>query len=111
MMEHQEIKVLAARLVEEMESRHSADMAPKWTGGTLMVVPADASMKAYEMPVEKFMHKIVMMRDNLRVLEQQINANSELTEGEKLKLQGYITKCYGSMTSFNVLFRHDEDKM
>jgi hypothetical protein len=62
------------------------------------------------MSIERFMQKIVMMRDNLRVLEQQVNANSSLSVAEKVKLQGYITRIYGTMTSFNILFADDDDK-
>lgn len=110
MMDFQDIKLLAKKLVDEMESRSNADVAPKWEGATVMIVPRDQSLKSHEIPVDKLMHKVIMMRDNLRVLEQQINSNDSLSQGEKLKLQGYITKCYGSMTSFNFLFYNEEDK-
>ncbi len=109
-MEKHEIRALAKAIVHEMNIEHSAELAPKWEGASVFVVPKDASLKDHEIPLDKLMHKIVMMRDNLRVLEQQINAHDALSEGEKLKLQGYITKCYGSMTSFNFLFYQDDDK-
>jgi hypothetical protein len=109
-MEKNEIRELAKLLTEELHSLHSADYAQKWEGGSLFFIPQHSDKKDYEMPIDKFMHKIVMMRDNLRVLEQQINANDNLTEGEKLKFQSYITRCYGSLTSFNFLFRYEEDK-
>ena len=109
MMDFQDIKLLAKKIVDEMESMHSADLAPKWESATLMIVPRDSNLKAHEMPIDKLLHKVVMMRDNLRVLEQQINSSS-LSDGEKVKFQGYITKIYGSMTSFNFLFVNDEDK-
>ncbi|HRE59233.1 MAG TPA: hypothetical protein PLW09_15570 [Candidatus Kapabacteria bacterium] len=109
-MEKHEIRALAKAIVHEMNSEHSAELAPKWEGASVFVVPKDTSLKDHEIPLDKLMHKIVMMRDNLRVLEQQINAHTILSEGEKVKLQGYITKCYGSMTSFNFLFYQDEDK-
>ncbi len=111
MMDFQDIKLLAKKIVDEMDKGHSAELAPKWESATIMVVPRDSNLKSHEIPVDKLMHKIVMMRDNLRVLEQQINANAQLGDGEKLKLQGYITKIYGSMTSFNFLFQNEEDKM
>jgi hypothetical protein len=109
-MEKQEIKQLAKALVEAMEEEYSAELAPKWEGGSVFFIPKNSDVKDHEFPIDKLMHKIVMIRDNLRVLEQQINANETLTEGEKLKFQGYITRCYGSLTSFNFLFAEQEDK-
>ncbi len=109
-MTDEEIKSLARALVEEMHNMHSAEIAPKWEGGSIFFIPAESDSKDHEMPIDKLMHKIVMVRDNLRVLEQQINSNKNLSEGEKLKLQSYITRCYGSLTSFNFLFYSDEDK-
>lgn len=104
------LKELAKAIVEEMDSLHSADLAPKWEGGSIFFLPKNSDIKDHEMPIDKLLHKIVMVRDNLRVLEQQINSSSSLTEGEKVKFQNYITKCYGSMTSFNFLFYDEEDK-
>ena len=105
-----ELKTLAKAIVDEMESRHSADLAYKWEGGSIFFLPADSDSKDHEIPIDKLFHKIVMVRDNLRVLEQQINSNDKLSEGEKLKFQGYITRCYGSLTSFNFLFYDPDDK-
>ncbi len=104
------IKELAKALLEEIESTYSADLAPKWEGGSVYFIPNTSELKEHEIPIDKIMHKIVMIRDNLRVLEQQINSNDNLSEGEKLKLQSYITRCYGSLTSFNFIFKNDEDK-
>ena len=109
-MDFQDIRLLAKKIVDEMDKQHSAELAPKWESATIMVVPRDSNLKSHELPVDKLMHKIVMMRDNLRVLEQQINSLASLSAGEKLKIQGYITKCYGSMTSLNFLFQNQEDK-
>ena len=109
-MEKNEIRQLAAALADEMERRHSAEFAPKWEGASIFIVPKSTDLKDHEIPVDKLMHKIVMMRDNLRVLEQQINSSPDLGEGEKLKFQGYITRCYGSLTAFNFLFYNDADK-
>jgi hypothetical protein len=109
-MEKTEMRELAKALLDEIESRHSADLAPKWEGGSIMFIPGDSSTKDHELPIDKLLHKIVMVRDNLRVLEQQINSNDKLSDGEKVKLQGYITKCYGSLTSFNFMFWDEEDK-
>ncbi len=109
-MERSEIRALAKALVEEMETTHSAEYAPKWEGASIFFIPKDSNSNDHEIPIDKLMHKIVMIRDNLRVLEQQINSNEKLSEGEKLKFQGYISKCYGSLTSFNFLFYNPEDK-
>lgn len=109
-MDQNEIKLLARAIVDEMDTDKNADMAYKWEGGSVFFIPYGSDLKEHEIPIDKFMHKIVMIRDNLRVLEQQINSNDNLTEGEKLKYQSYITKCYGSLTSFNFIFKNEEDK-
>jgi hypothetical protein len=106
-----QMRLLATLIADEIERRHSADLAPKWKHGTVVFRPEDSSLKQHELPMEKFMHKVVMMRDNLRVLEQQINANKQLDDAEKVKLQSYITRIYGSMTSFNFMFAEEEDKL
>ncbi len=79
-------------------------MGKKWEGGTLLLQPANLSLKPKEIPIETFFHKIVMLRDRLRVLEQNINSHSILSDEEKVQMQQYITKIYGTLTTFNVLF-------
>lgn len=83
-------------------------LGDRWIKGTMILQPADKSLKPKEIPIEDFFHKIVMLRDRLRVLEQNINSSKTLTDEEKVNIQQYITRCYGSLTTFNVLFRNKE---
>ena len=84
-------------------------MHDKWRKGVMELKPYDKTLKSKEIPVEQFFHKIVMLRDRLRVLEQQINSNAKLNDEDKIDLQQYITRCYGTLTTFNVLFKNKED--
>ena len=83
-------------------------MGDKWHGGKMLLQAADKTLKPKEIPIEDFFHKIVMLRDRLRVLEQNINSNKKLSDEEKVNIQQYITRCYGSLTTFNVLFKNKE---
>ena len=84
-------------------------LGDKWHGGTLLIQPADKTLKPKEIPIADFFHKVVMLRDRLRVLEQNINSSKTLSDEEKINIQQYITRCYGSLTTFNVLFKNKED--
>jgi hypothetical protein len=83
-------------------------LGDRWQKGTMLLQPADKSLKPKEIPIEDFFHKIVMLRDRLRVMEQQINAHKGLSDEDKVNLQQYITRIYGTLTTFNVLFRNKE---
>jgi hypothetical protein len=83
-------------------------LGEKWIGGTIILQPGNSSLKPKELPIETFFHKIVMLRDRLRVLEQNINSNTKLNDEEKINMQQYITRIYGSLTTFNVLFKNPD---
>jgi hypothetical protein len=85
------------------------ELAPRWQGGEVVVRPQDPELAAKTLPVEALFHKIVMVRDRLRVMEAQINAHKGLSDAEKVDLQQYVTRIYGSLTTFNFLFRDKKD--
>jgi hypothetical protein len=84
-------------------------IADKWKGGSLILKPGDANLSDKEIPMDTFFHKIVMVRDRIRVMEQKINGSTNLDDQEKVDLQQYITRIYGSLTTFNVLFKNQSD--
>lgn len=85
-------------------------IADKWKGGNLLLQPGDAGLANKEIPIDTFFHKIVMVRDRLRVMEQKINGHSELSDQDKVELQQYVTRIYGSLTTFNILFKNKSDQ-
>lgn len=101
-------KVLRFVLEEQNALQEIVPLGEKWVGGNLILQPANLSLKPKEIPIENFFHKIVMLRDRLRVLEQNINSHPGLSDEEKVNMQQYITRIYGSLTSFNILFADKE---
>jgi hypothetical protein len=104
-----DLELLLRRIIREEAGITPAVPAEKWRGGTLVLRPAAEGQQAKSWPIETFFHKIVMVRNRLRTLEQQVNA-SDLADDVKVKLQSYVSGCYGSLTSFNVLFADDADQ-
>lgn len=101
-------KVMTYVLDQYASLNEVVPLGEKWNGGTMLLQPANRSLQPKEIPIETFFHKIVMLRDRLRVLEQNINSHSVLTDEEKVDLQQYITRIYGSLTTFNILFSEKE---
>jgi hypothetical protein len=104
-----DLELLIRTIIREESGLTAVTPAEKWRGGELALRPGKPGLQEKTWPIEAFFHKVVMLRNRLRTLEQQVNA-SELPNDQKLKLQAYITGCYGSLTSFNVLFADEEDK-
>jgi hypothetical protein len=104
-----DLERLLRRIVREEAGWTPVEPAEKWRGGELVLKPGKPGLQDKSWPIDAFFHKIVMVRNRLRTLEQQVNA-SELPEDQKLKLQGYVTGCYGTLTSFNILFADEDDR-
>jgi hypothetical protein len=104
-----DLELLLRRIIREETGITAVPPAEKWRGGTLVLRPGSPALQEKVIPIETFFHKIVMLRNRLRTLEQQVNA-SDLPEDAKVKLQGYISGCYGSLTTFNVLFADESDQ-
>jgi len=101
-------KLIAATLDKYGMLQEVIPLGDKWTGGKMILQPANSALQNKEIPIETFFHKIVMLRDRLRVMEQNINSNTKLNDEEKVDMQQYITRIYGSLTTFNILFSEKE---
>jgi hypothetical protein len=104
-----DLEMMLRRVIREETGLTPVVPAEKWRGGTLVLKPGNASLQEKSLPIETFFHKVVMIRNRLRSFEQHVNA-MDLPEDVKIRLQGYITGCYGSLTSFNVLFADERDQ-
>jgi hypothetical protein len=104
-----DLELLLRRIIREETGLTPVAPAEKWRGGHFVLKPGRPGVQEKSWPIETFFHKVVMLRNRLRTLEQQLNA-SELPDDVKVKLQSYVTGCYGSLTSFNVLFADEEDR-
>ena len=103
-------KSLRSILKKWSDASEIVPIADKYKGGTLILKPKDVSLSDKEVPIDTFFHKIVMVRDRLRVMEQKINSSKTLDDQDKVDLQQYITRCYGSLTTFNVLFKNNSQQ-
>ena len=105
----EDLETLFRRVIREEAGLTPVNPSDKWHGGDMILRPGKEGLQDTVWPIETFFHKVVMLRNRLRVLEQQING-ADIPQELKVKLQGYITGCYGTLTSFNVLFADDEDR-
>jgi hypothetical protein len=104
-----DVELLLRRIIREEAGITAVAPAEKWRGGSLVLRPGTPGLQEKSVPIETFFHKIVMLRNRLRTLEQVVNA-SELPDDAKVKVQSYISGCYGSLTTFNVLFADEDDQ-
>ena len=109
-MDRETIQDVLVGVIENFIAIEEVEMSGKWIGGTIEVKPADSSLQPSEIPIDALFKKVVSVRNQLRVLESKVNSHDALNDGEKIELQQYISRCYGSLTTFNILFKNKEDK-
>ncbi len=109
-MDSEEFRKVLSRVIREELALSEVDLAGKWEGGEVVLKPGKDGVQEKRFPIDALFHKIVMVRDRLRVLEQKINGHPKLGDDEKVQMQQYVTACYGSLTTFNVLFANREDQ-
>ncbi len=106
-----EIVGLLKNVLEEFNGiSEVVELGEKWEGGTMVLNPGNPDLQPKEIPIEQFFHKIVIVRDRLRVLEQNLNSHDKLSGEDKVHMQQYITRSYGSLTTFNILFKNKDDQ-
>jgi hypothetical protein len=108
-MDTEHLRKLLIEVIEEEFAPRPIDLAPRWNGGTMILKPNNDT-QSKEIPLETLFRKLTGIREALRVLEQKLNNHDKLDDAEKQTLQSYLTKCYGSLTTFNILFKDDKDK-
>ena len=109
-MDEATFRTVLREILRDELALSDAAIAERFRGGEMILKPGREGTQEKRVPIEAFFHKVVMLRDKLRVLEQKINANPKLADDEKVSLQQYVTGCYGTLTTFNVLFRDDDDR-
>ena len=108
-MNADEFRAVLREVIRDELGASEVELGSRWVGGEVVLKPGKEGMQEKRVPIDAFFHKVVMIRDKLRVLEQRINANAKLSDEEKVNLQQYVTGCYGTLTTFNVLFAARED--
>jgi hypothetical protein len=109
-MDAQEFRRVLSEVIRDELGVRPVDLAGKWVGGEVILKPGKEGLQEKRIPIDALFHKVVMLRDRLRVLEQRINSHPKLGDEEKVQMQQYVTACYGSLTTFNVLFADRDDQ-